>query len=75
MSSKMGACQVQAEAELDFKGCKVRLLSPTQSVMDRLAAYFHWNDLQYFFKAVKNKSIGLKILGRVITLFINHMIE
>ena len=24
----------------------IRLLTPTQCVMDRLAAYFHWNDLQ-----------------------------
>lgn len=24
----------------------LRLLTPTQCVMDRLAAYFHWNDLQ-----------------------------
>lgn len=43
---------VQAEAELEFKGHKLKLLSPTQSVMDRLAAYFHWNDLQCLDQAV-----------------------
>ncbi len=43
---------VQAESELDFKGYKLKLLSPTQSVMDRLAAYFHWNDLQCLDQAV-----------------------
>lgn len=43
---------VQAEAELDFKGYKLKLLSPTQSVMDRLAAYFHWNDLQCLDQAI-----------------------
>lgn len=43
---------IQAEAELDFKGYKLRLLSPTQSVMDRLSAYFHWNDLQCLDQAV-----------------------
>lgn len=43
---------IQAEAELDFKGHKLKLLSPTQSVMDRLSAYFHWNDLQCLDQAV-----------------------
>src|SRR5579864_7764565 len=43
---------IQAEGELDFKGHKLKLLSPTQSVMDRLAAYFHWNDLQCLDQAV-----------------------
>jgi hypothetical protein len=43
---------IQAEAELNFKGHKLKLLSPTQSVMDRLAAYFHWNDLQCLDQAV-----------------------
>lgn len=43
---------IQAEAELDIKGYKLKLLSPTQSVMDRLAAYFHWNDLQCLDQAV-----------------------
>jgi len=43
---------VEAEAELNFKGHKLKLLSPTQSVMDRLAAYFHWNDLQCLDQAV-----------------------
>ena len=31
---------------------KIRLLTPTQCVMDRLAAYFHWNDLQSLDQAV-----------------------
>jgi hypothetical protein len=43
---------VQAEAELEFKGYKLKLLSPTQSIMDRLAAYFYWNDLQCLDQAV-----------------------
>jgi hypothetical protein len=30
----------------------IRLLTPTQCVMDRLAAYFHWNDLQSLDQAV-----------------------
>src|SRR3954469_14296799 len=30
----------------------IRLLTPTQCVMDRLAAYLHWNDLQSLDQAV-----------------------
>lgn len=30
----------------------IRLLTPTQCAMDRLAAYFHWNDLQSLDQAV-----------------------
>lgn len=31
---------------------KIRLLTPTQCVMDRLSAYFHWKDLQSLDQAV-----------------------
>lgn len=48
----IGEQLIQAEAELNFKGHKLKLLSPTQSVMDRLAAYFHWNDLQCLDQAI-----------------------
>lgn len=30
----------------------IRLLTPTQCVMDRLAAYFHWHDLQSLDQAI-----------------------
>lgn len=39
-------------AEKRTKEGKIRLLTPTQCVMDRLAAYFHWNDLQSLDQAV-----------------------
>ena len=42
----IGNQQIKAEAELEINGHMLKLLSPTQSVMDRLAAYFQWNDLQ-----------------------------
>ena len=48
----IGGQLVQAESELDYNGHKLKLLSPTQSVMDRLAAYFHWNDLQCLDQAI-----------------------
>ena len=31
---------------LTLSGGKIRILSPTQCVMDRLAAFYHWNDKQ-----------------------------
>lgn len=48
----IGDTLVNAEAELEFGEYKLRLLSPTQSVMDRLSAYFHWNDLQCLDQAI-----------------------
>ncbi|MBC7458773.1 MAG: nucleotidyltransferase [Bdellovibrionaceae bacterium] len=48
----VGDLQIKATGELDFKGHKLKLLSPTESVMDRLAGYFHWNDLQNLDQAV-----------------------
>lgn len=50
-------------AEIKTKMGVIKLLSPTSSVMDRLAAFFHWNDLQGFDQAImiaKNKPINLK---------------
>lgn len=35
---------VKAEGKLKVKNTTITLLSPTQCVMDRLAAFFHWND-------------------------------
>lgn len=48
----VGSQLIEAEAELNFEEYKLKLLSPTQSVMDRLAAYFHWNDLQCLDQAI-----------------------
>lgn len=36
----IGNSLIDAEAELKFQNYKLRLLSPTQSVMDRLSAFF-----------------------------------
>lgn len=35
---------VKAEGQLKVKNTVITMLSPTQCVMDRLAAWFHWND-------------------------------
>ncbi|ANO51875.1 hypothetical protein BA177_12290 [Woeseia oceani] len=46
---------------------KLRLLTPTDCVKDRLAAYFHWNDQQAFEQAVlvaKAQTINLENVRR-----------
>ncbi len=35
---------VKPEGELKVKNTTITMLSPTQCVMDRLSAWFHWND-------------------------------
>ena len=35
---------VKPEGRLTVEGTVIKMLSPTQCVMDRLAAWFHWND-------------------------------
>ena len=43
----------------------LRLLTPTQCVMDRLAAFFHWNDLQSMDQAVMVASSQAVNLSRL----------
>jgi hypothetical protein len=38
--------------ELDFDTGKLKIISPTDCVKDRLAAYYHWKDLQSLEQAV-----------------------
>lgn len=42
----IGGVLEKVDHEVEINGVKVRMLSPTQSVMDRLAAYIAWNDVQ-----------------------------
>ena len=47
---------------LEFSTGRLRLISPTASVMDRLAAYYHWEDRQSFEQALlvaRNQEIDL----------------
>lgn len=43
---------VREVVELEFTTGRLRLLSPTDCVKDRLAGYFHWKDLQCLEQAV-----------------------
>ena len=42
----IGAEPVRKTATLAVRKMKLKLLTPTDSVKDRLAAYYYWNDLQ-----------------------------
>jgi hypothetical protein len=42
----IGNSPMKPEGKIDLKGFTLRLLSPTQCVMDRLAAFYHWRDRQ-----------------------------
>ncbi|MEA3362987.1 MAG: hypothetical protein U9Q61_06915 [Thermodesulfobacteriota bacterium] len=48
----VGSESVQEVVELDFPTGRLRLLSPTDCVKDRLAAYYHWQDRQCLEQAV-----------------------
>ena len=48
----IGEDPVKDIRELEFSTGIVRIISPTESIKDRLAAYFHWNDLQSLDQAI-----------------------
>ena len=48
----VGDERVRKVEELETSAGLLRLLSPTDCVKDRLAAYFHWNDKMAFEQAL-----------------------
>lgn len=42
----IGNSPMKPDGKIKCKGFTLRLLSPTQCVMDRLAAFYHWRDRQ-----------------------------
>ena len=48
----IGDSPMQPEGEIKEGAFRLKLLSPTQCVMDRLAAFFHWKDRQSLDQAV-----------------------
>ncbi len=58
---------IEEVAERRTRGGVLKLLTPTQSVMDRLAAFFHWNDeqgLKQAWSIAKRHPIDLKQVHR-----------
>ena len=59
----IGSAPMRPEGKIEHKGFTLRLLSPTQCVMDRLAAFYHWRDRQSLDQALlvaKNQPIKIK---------------
>ena len=63
----IGDSPMRPEGEIKVGSFKLKILSPTQCVMDRLAAFFHWKDRQSLEQAVlvaKSQPVKLKALER-----------
>ncbi len=61
-----GGAQVREHAEIKTSYGVLRLLAPTECAMDRLAAYYHWNDPQGLDQAVEvaaRHDVDLKRIG------------
>ena len=48
----IGEESMKPEGKITKNNFTLRLLSPTQCVMDRLAAFYHWNDKQSLAQAI-----------------------
>lgn len=58
----VGSEPIKDISELKSGSLKLRIISPTECVKDRLAAYYHWNDIQSLEQAIlvaKNQKINL----------------
>ena len=63
----VGKEPVGAINEIEFSTGVLRILSPTDCIKDRLAAYYHWNDLQSLEQAIlvsKSIRVDLKEVKR-----------
>jgi len=63
----VGSESIKEIHTLTFQTGKLKLLSPTDSIKDRLAAYYHWNDQQCLEQAVmisKDHNIDIKEIER-----------
>ncbi len=61
----VGDAPVEEIAEIDTEAGVLRLLTPTDCVKDRLAAYYHWNDEQCLEQAIwvaRENEIDLKAI-------------
>lgn len=63
----VGQDPIEEIVEMEMETGKVRIISPTDCVKDRLAAYFHWGDQQGLEQAVlvsKLRSIDMDIIKK-----------
>ena len=58
----VGNEQLPDQAEITIRGKKLKILSPTNSIKDRLAGYYHWSDMQNLRQAIQlYKDVGGKL--------------
>ena len=63
----VGDQPVHETAELALKSGTLRLLTPTDCIKDRLAAFFHWNDRQALMQAIlvaRTRPVDIEEIGR-----------
>lgn len=63
----VGQEPVKAVEQMNFPTGTLRIISPTDCVKDRLAAYYHWNDLQCLEQAVlvaRDQAVDLREIER-----------
>ena len=63
----VGSEPIQDIIELEYSTGKLLIISPTECVKDRLAAFFYWDDLQSLEQAVlviKNNSVDFREIER-----------
>ncbi|KAF0180319.1 MAG: hypothetical protein FD164_1856 [Nitrospirae bacterium] len=63
----VGSEPITTPFELTSKYGKILLLSPTDAIKDRLAAYYHWNDFQALDQAVmvaKDQNVNISEIER-----------
>ena len=63
----VGSERVREISEIEFSTGKLRLLSPTDCVKDRLAAFYHWDDRQSLEQAImvsETQEIDIKEVER-----------
>jgi hypothetical protein len=63
----VGYERVNKVDEIVFKTGRLTLLTPTDCIKDRLAAYYHWDDLQSLEQAVlvaKEKKINITVIRK-----------
>lgn len=58
---------MSAEGKININGINIKLLSPSQSIKDRLASFFYFHDRQCLDQAVmifKNQNVSLEAIEK-----------
>lgn len=61
----IGGEKIMATGTITIKGMRLKLLTPTDSVRDRLAAFYFWNDLQALQQALlvaRNHDVDMDVV-------------